>query len=323
MSTTVRDAVENLLAYLSPEEQAIPPLQSAGIVRYPGRIEGAVDAVNGALQEVFGKGPLHPARRSFGVLIKAPATVPLALSPDSWIAEISQSDWKQWMLGCTCRIAGQDVDNEILDYSPATGEVTLLYPYAGDVKGSQNTMIWHDSISLDPIAGEIHYASLPGERELYPATSTHDLRDVRSRPEKDYGLSGRSRIYRRREATTSLTGTPSSYFVDSFYRSSEAPERRFKIFPIPEREYTLEYRARVLPPRFVIADVYAETPLPIHNNWIESIFNPVAAQRFQAFSWFRNDSATDEIARQYSVASELLKTGNPQANLPIRLRPGY
>lgn len=63
--------------------------------------------------------------------------------------------------------------------------------------------------------------------------------------------------------------------------------------------------------------------LPIHNEWIESIFLPIAAQRFQVSPFFRNDSATDEIKRQYQAALDILKTSAPQTKQSLWLKPIY
>lgn len=424
MLMTVRSVAERLLRYLSPEEQAIPPTQEGGVDCYPGRITEALNAINGAMQEMFGKGALHQARRNFGSLIEPPSTVTFNVERGSPYLRFSGSDWKPWMTGCTCRIDGEVVDNQILDYDEATSSLTLVTPYSGDSSGEKVVTVWHDCVKVDEMVGEILSVGLAGSTRLTPVVSP-DSFNHSGIDDEDYNFH-HERVFLKQtsDRLSNHLGTPLRYFVDTFHRSNQKPERRIRLFPLPEKQEVLKFRARVIPPFFEEGSVHVTIPtsisisaypgkppsslltwieaeqaysidagflrvvakdgrwvlegydatydvpdtpgpqyedgpvgvyshqykhngskfefaaevtdsnsvvplaqpsvaLPIHNDWVDSIFFPIAAQRFQACSYFRNDSATDEISRQYSVALELLKTTAPQTKIPVRIRPAY
>lgn len=412
-SQTVRNAVEYLLGYLSTEEQAIPEAVDGGVVCYPGRISSALRSINGAMQEVFTKGALHQARREFGLLIMAPVTIRLEVVAGVATAPFPVSDWADWMIGCTCAIDGESDDNRIIDYDPVTETLTLINPYSGIAPGSRSVRVWHDSLSVDDMAGEIHTAEIRGLGKLTPTNNPFDLAAV-FLDDQDYGHHReRTHLLARQERSSNHTGDPLRFFVDSFHRPNRSPERRLRIFPLPDRQRTLNYRARVIPPVFTESDVFTlqplrlglngftlewvaadsryeadgssqrvevvgdrwaiveyavfpaipfalgplasdspegsysrisngqisevtlsgtgtfsssrlpETVIPIQNDWIESIFLPIAAQRFQASPFFRNDSVTAEIARQYELAYELLSDSNPHTINTNRIRPLY
>lgn len=430
MIRTVREATEYLLRYLSPEEQAIPATkqedENGNLVEcYPGRIEAAIQAINGALQEIFSFGALHQARRDFGVIINAPEEVTFEVNPGLVSIRFSQNNWKSWMMGCTCRIDGDPLDNRIIDYDALSSTLTLVRPYNGESGGEKSTTVWHDSISPDPLVGEILNMSISYEGPLQPVDSPRFL-EQRTHQEEDFGFQGKNSLLNGYSFSGNLTdyvGVPDQYFVDTLHRPTEPPERRVRLFPLPRKSYVMDYRARVVPPQFKKEAIYLTLPtelsvqtlgfpvfvtftwdqasqryktdpettevyeeenvwrygintesynapstpgpkyhkgpagtyshdylvggtsyefsiivsdsseviptkqpevaLPIHNDWIESIFLPMAAQRFQVSPFFRNDSATDEIKRQYQAALEILKTTAPQTKQGRWLKPIY
>lgn len=419
---TVKDAVSYLLGFLSREEQDIPARQDNGVVLYPGRIDAAIRAINGAMEEIYSIGPLHNAKRNFGAIIKAPVTLSLTFTQYSETVWIDPASWEEWMLGCTCRIGGEEQDNMILDHDSGTNIITLRRGIIG-ATGSKSITVWNDSIPLDDEAGEIFKVSIPGMNKLAPVASPDGLdRQSGATPwEDDYRFNLRGNLARTAEEKSDYPGTPLRYFVDSFHRPDQKPERRLKVSPLPDQDLALDYRARVVPPKFTSNDIFltvpndlfhydsggsiidefawdnnnsyyvadtaldtflypyqgkwgiwvgagfvparigprlssgpsgtyrntefnvgaesigiaignsgftvttveAETPIPIHNDWVDSVFYPIAAQRFQSCPYFRNDSATAEIGRQYQAALAILKSSDPHPKKSVFITPVY
>jgi hypothetical protein len=103
---TVNDIAKRLLTHFSPEERDIPDS-----VTYPGRNAAVLQAINGALQELFGKGGPWIRKDERGARIYPATSVNVAATENSQTAHVF--DWADWMLGCSIAIGSSNYDNTI------------------------------------------------------------------------------------------------------------------------------------------------------------------------------------------------------------------
>jgi len=334
MISTVRQAVEDLYLYLKKEQRGFPPADDC----YSDLCKVAADALTAAMQEFASLGPLYAFRRSKAVEVHAPKSIELTTVPASGRSvTVNPIDWEDWMEGCSISISGHDDWNEILEYDSNTNTATLLNPLIAGAGSNVAATVYCDSLTLDADVLEVIAPVTVADRyELAPVDGIQAIRYWNY--EDGYGDYGRGfwRGQRRRRSSKGTTAyQPQAYFVDTYMRedlSMAEPELRMRIAPMPDRPMVIQYRAKIEPPRYSCADVYdpddvANPPadpgiqLPIPNQFVESIFMPIARQRWTRVPYFRNDNAIGEIARQYDIALQIARDNRPQSRSGHRYGP--
>ena len=327
MQYTVRKAVDHLLRYLTPDERVIPPVDGT---ESEGRIESALYALNGGLQELYALSSDWLSTQSQGEILNAPTATNATLVKGSRVASLDTA--ASWMEGCTIRVTGSGNDNEILEISGT--DINLRNP--STLTGTIACTVYHDCLILPANVRELNgTVLLPGIGEIRPANGEKDLRAKTyghtSLNDSDYAFVPGDREEEVYSGAQPL-GTPRYYWVDSVHSLTEGPRHRMKLMPMPNAEMIIEYRAEVSPPNYTIADVWVQDPesgndpgvyIPAPNDFTESIIIPIVAQRFKSSPFFRNDSATAEITRQYEIAMQMMKETNPQPRKGVNILPPY
>jgi hypothetical protein len=308
---TIADIAARLLTHFTPEERSIPDSAT-----YPGRNAAILGAINGALQEMFDSSSLWIRQAKRGAILQAPATVNIALTNGSTAGVIDNADWKDWFAGCTLIVSGSGYDNRITN---AERNVVLMLPHEG-ATGTVPCTIYHDSISLGTdVLGVLSPVRID-RRDIFPS-ETLDAFTSRS-SEKDFGFSRQYSGNRIAPQASSTAGRPLTYDVVSWSPSSTtAPASRLRLYPAPDKAYSLDYEAKLLPP--AITNIASTDTLPVPHQWIDSIFLPIAEKRLSASPFWAGLLGRDALAANYSQALELLRSASPRKQRGITLRPPY
>lgn len=297
----VNEIAQQLLTRFSPEERSIP--DSAN---YPGRNAAVKLAMNGALQEVFGKGSPWLRKAERGALLRPPATnVPITVAHGSNLATIALADWEDWYAGCATLISGSDYQNRITN---ADNDIILKLPYDG-ASGAVTATIYHTSIELPDdvleLTGPVKFDGCeiqPVDGPGSPTFSGHDF--------------GFVRVTDKHAANAPLT-----YNLEAWSTEDETTGPRFRLVlsHYPPATRMLEYSAVVVP--MVIDSLTSRATLPVPFQWIQSVFYPIALQRLSACPFFLGGS--EEIGRGYHEAIKQLAALNPRKNSGIRFVTPY
>jgi hypothetical protein len=290
-----------LLTLFSPEERSIPDHAD-----YPGRNGAVLLAMNGALQEIFGKASPWVRYDERGAVLRAPVTdVEITVTNGGTAATISAGTWQDWFSGCQIRIDGAAVENRIRNNSRA---VSLKFPHDGP-SGITTATVWHTSLDLGADVMEVTGGVLVNGREIFPVPS---LRAGRA-GEEDFGFGGS-----RAEPVGTVTGEACGYLLETWCPSANAaPALRLRLTAAPRVQSFLEYSALTVP--LVVTDLASLDTLPIPLQFVQSIFYPVARQRLTACEFYRGGGNAEEIGRSYQAAMKALADLHPRKQSGIRL----
>lgn len=305
----ITEASAKLFTFFSPEERPIPDS-----VTYPGRNAAVRDALNAALQDLFGKGKKWVRNEDRGAKLYAPTTVSMAVTEGNTAA--TMVSWASWMEECSIVIEGADVDNRIQAY--ASGNITLQYPYTGNT-GTRSAVVYCDSINLGTDVLEVHDPIKVDRRPLSPisspATETSRPRNI-----EDYGFhtqSGRPVF-----EPVSATGRIQGYSVETYSPNANTPPRvRIRFSPAPTLAAFAEYSVMLCPPR--VSSLTATDELPIPFAFVESIFIPIAIKKLRGCPFWRGTMADEEVEAGYQNALALLNEGNPRKTQGFRFTAPY
>lgn len=316
MAVTVRSAALRLLRLFgvtslnpsSPASQEFP-IESTDL-------DDVLGEMNASMQEVFMLGPSEIREQNLSAYLHAPTSVTLnATQGGTTIASLTT--YAAWMLGCTIRITGDDQDNEL------TNSTTLARPYMGSTASGIPATVYADAVQLDATVGRvIAPVSLPNRVPLFPATTREEFMRASGYPLVT-DATGRAYGYPFFWFVQKAVGIPLAWFLEGAYDAtlSYLP-RRIRLGPMPTQAYPLAYRAAINPPRFISTDVDTgdhttdpNTPIPLPDSFVESIFIPICRQRLSGVPQFKNVEQKQEIARAYQQALRLLQGEKGQSSL--------
>jgi hypothetical protein len=308
---TINAIATRLLTHFSFEERAIPDSAT-----YPGRNAAVLGAMNGAMQEMFDSSSLWLRQTKRGAILKAPATVNIALTNGSTAGVIDAGVWQDWFAGCTLIVSGSEYDNRITN---AERNVVLMLPHEG-ASGTFPCTIYQDSVALATDVLGVFSPVRIDRRDIFPS-ETLDAFTSRS-SEKDFGFSRQYSGNRIAPQAASTAGRPLTYDVVSWSPSSTtAPASRIRLYPAPDKAYSLDYEAKLLPP--AITSLASTDTLPVPHQWIDSIFLPIAEKRLSASPFWQGIIGRDMLAANYTQALELLRSASPRKQRGMTLRPPY
>ena len=246
--TYIKPVVEGLLRHFTPDEQSIPGDSRFGT----SRIDEAVKHLNGAIQEISKMGPHWPGERGFAIAVNAPTDLTGVdiTAGDNYISSMDAGIYADWMIGCTCLISGNDIENEILSYDPVTEILTFRAPVTTAVVGGTVT-VYHDSLVCDDECSEVfrpvyvedfgELLAIGGEGpSLYRANDTVFYEDYRYHQRLVPGSTGAFSLKR-----TEAPGLPAYYYIGTEYIFGYAYRLRIKITPVPNQALTVKYRGRL------------------------------------------------------------------------------
>jgi len=263
---------------------------------FPGLVDGDVDdivaAINGALQELWEIAPAALRSKQIGALLYGPVAVSLQVTHAS-SQIVGFAGYQSWMQGCTIRISGDGMDNELVN-----GD-TLLRPYLG-VGGGVSATVFCDCTTPAENVLEI----------IEPVRTAAPLYRARSRAAFEF------RGSTTQHALAKPAGTPWMYHVDASFQA-QGMAVRLRVSPMPGAACTITYGAKLRAPAISRADIGAAsdpgTVFPLPGGWEESVLLPLALQRFTAHPGFRSVAAKDEIQRQAEAARRIIiQAAEPQ-----------
>lgn len=281
-------------------------------------VEFLAGCITGGIAEAYADGPAALSERRFGEVLRAPQSFVVGLTKYSK-AITGFSGYQSWMQFCTCRMGGDDQDNEIVNGT------TLLNPYMGETNGAVNLQIWGDTVPLpqgtDSVLSPVE---LPRTVPLMPATSReefrawnlpHDYGNPPQRPGSTYFIQ-----------QNKTQGQPAVYFCEA--HNDPALNLGYiplylHVNPMPMMDYRIQMRLKAEPPTYTyeqILNLVNPEEIPdfvFPMNWQESVMLPYIAQRFTAHSSFTNKQAKEEISRQYQAARVKLLSWTPTGSASI------
>ena len=315
----VSDIAKLLLHYSDQHTLAAAATADAGSGLY---LKDVCRAINAGAQELFAKAPPHVSRRPRGAVLPAPKPITIASATQYSAIAGTITTFANWMVGCTVRLPGHP-DNRLLSYEAnvATFQIPLL------VTGTLDAIVFGDAIQLDEDVSEVlPRPEIPDCRILVPAQSESALHAATGDREHDYGHERGGQII-----TIPTPGEPTTYWIEGMIvAGANKPRIYFRVLPIPDRAYPLKYQVKIAPPAVGVDDLDAENEgaactieIPIPTDWNELYLIPIILQRYTASPMFRNQTAKQEIGRQYIEALNGLQTIQPQADRRFRFRPRF
>lgn len=214
--------------------------------------------------------------------------------------------------------------NTIAEISPTnlTGGINIVIlrtPYGG-TSGSKTAVVYNDCIAIPDSVMEVCEPVKCGGRRIFPVVSsgisTNTVREF------DYGYERMARTLPEVDSITETAGTPVAYAVETWSPSAtDQPATRLFLIPAPAAANTLEIRAKLSPPE--VTDLESTDTLPIPQQFVHSIFFPVARKHLSGCPFFIHSTAEQEIQRAYQEALRLLNQLRPSKNQGRRIRSIY
>lgn len=271
-----------------------------------GDLDEAAEAITSAIQEIFALGPVALSEQPFEGLLRAPAAVSLSVEQYSTTISALFGFDADWMPGCTVRLDGDPLDNELVSAS------ALRRPYTG-ATGEVTGTVYGDAIQLPEwVKNVMEPVRIPRVWALRSATTQEEFRGVMS--PHQYGNDNRGAAYYT-DHNKSI-GEPAVFWLESRYDTAASALKLFlRVNPMPGEVYPISCRAKRKPPVITAANIGSHLSEPltvIPTDWHESILVPIAKHRFTAHPAFNNEPARAAIAEQYRVAKLALESFTPQ-----------
>ena len=236
-----------------------------------------LDAINGSLQKLHSLAPHHSKISVGSIRLAAPSTVSMGVTEGSnefTIYAAVSADF-----GCTIRIPGDDIDNQVVDSNE------LLHPYAGPT-GTVQAGIYHDAAILpEPYAELITRPQILETRRFL----THD------RQRSAWNLTEQQRA----------VCEPRFFCVEPNARNNNpASPGIFRVDSLPGRSYRLEMQVLLAPARISFTDLLAGsgTAIPLRDEHIEGYMLPIARGMLTSSKLWRDKGTKADVRAEASEA---------------------
>lgn len=299
---------KTLLNYFSKEERSIPDDAD-----FPGRNAEIQSAINGALQELYGRGGKWVRQDERGAVLYEPTSVRITCYTGLTSATIHQDDWQHWMAGCSIVVAGSSTDNQIRN---DTREVSLKFPHDG-ASGDTTAIVYCDSVTVAADVLEVLEPVRVDRRQIVPMPSPYSA--IQGHPEGDF-------LFRRHaidhptlvDRLTESSSSPTGFTVQTWSPAATSKSViRIRVYPSPDKRYFLDYSAMLKPPRIEYIGSLDELPVPY--DAVESIFLPLAVKRLAQCPFWRGVVGEPAVNDSYAEATRLISSANPAPSPGIRL----
>lgn len=247
MSTTCQQAALPLLRYQGITQLTPQPVGSALESCQPTDLDNAALAITQALGEIHEVSPIENREVSTGAYLHAPATLTLNVTQGS--ATISSlTTYASWMPGCTIRIGGDDSDNEL-----AT-QTTLARPFNGPT-GATTATIYGDSVTLpSTVSRAISPIYVPNFGPMPIADSLEQFISLSGYPTV-VSADGRTLCPLLFGYRKSIGRPRVALAVGAYDGTLDYVQRRLRVAPLPDQNYSMAFRAAANPPKFTRNDI--------------------------------------------------------------------
>lgn len=276
-------------------------------------IPDAVICINGALEESYSLAPISLTGRPVGgVLRPAPA---VTLTATQYSATISAlTTYASWMLGCTIRITGDELDNQIIS------STELLRPYVGSSAAGITATVFADCIPVDPkymaviepvsILGRVPVRLVGSEEEFYAyAYGGYGRRSGNFIDGVRYGGWGYNDTLANK-----TTGQPRLARAEWMALGTAQPSLFLRFNPMPDRVYSVTFTGQLAPPVITAADIWTSgTPTVDPGTIVTLPFPSSVLTAFCLKRWTANPTYSPrggdqiaEIERQFEDAKRAM-----------------
>lgn len=265
-----------------------------------------LNAINGALQELYGDGSPWMKKVEKGVLLHPPREITMHVANGVSEAMVPKLEWNDWFAGCEVDMAGMPVRNRILNDA---NQVQLKFPFVGDdSSGTVSATVYHTSVELGERCLRLIGPVMIDGVEIGPRNADSTLEIV----DHDFG---HLRIRTNRPEHMSVAYDVETWSPDD----NVAPRPRLTLTHYPVKASFLSYSVMEVP--LVITSLASNATLPIPAKFVQSVFMPVARQILSSCPFFVASTGVEEIYRSYQKALALLKGLSPKTTSGIRLIP--
>lgn len=279
-----------------------------------GDIDEALIAINGAMEECFALGPVELSeQQQSGVLRPAMSVTLDAVQFSTTIANLTTL--ASWQQGCSLRIPGDTRDNELIS------QTQLLRPFMGTTANTITSTVYGDAIPLaSTVLKVMGPVEIPQQVQLMPVEG----REMWDRAIVA-GFSPQSN-YINFSVQQKPIGQPTHWFVETRNIATNAfTQRILRVTPMPDKAYSMTWRATVKPPVYAQSDFYSGTSYGLDPgtiipfDWAESTLLPIALAKFSMHPGFDMDQ-TQPIAVNAETAKRIFAEGAKPQSIQRRAR---
>lgn len=281
----------------------------------PWLVQRLMDDINAVAQRIFAATVNFWATEGNGAFLPAPFTSVVADGAFVQGAKtITITGLTSAMHGCTCRLSGSNIFNQILQTGAST--YALLYPHDGATTATGSITVYYDAIQLTTAAKIVRPVVCENFNELDPATSEAEMRAPAYLWQRHDG--NRMGSYPLGSSQRD-TGTPIKYFIESSKLYTGAQQPRMRVYPMPDQPLSITWRQIT---KFAPVAAWTDTresvvPLDFH----ESIFIPLLMAKLTKLAQFQGD-----VTRTLEAAGEaeamLRSISKPQVHKDNLIQPG-
>ncbi len=269
-------------------------------------LPAVVTCINGGLQEAYTLCPSNLIERQVGDVLRPAEGVTLTVTQYSPVIS-SLTTFASWMLGCSIRMEGDEIDNRIVS------QTELARPYLGTSGSGKAATVYADCIAVPST-----YCAVVAPVEI--STRRGPLRMCSTREEfilwNNPHVTNRQGwiLYGGYPLHNKTIGEPVASLADwESLGGTTQPKLYLRFNPMPDRVYSITYTARLAPPTITLADIWASgTPtvdpgVPVTLPLPEGILLSICLQRWSSNPSFQAEgSQLQEIARQYKEAKAMM-----------------
>lgn len=303
----IRQCAQSLLSHFAPEERAIPDAEA-----YPGRNSAVQEAMNAALQEMYALGGPWTRWEQRGGRLPAPRVVTLDGTPDSLVVRVTQDPGAALTPRSTIVFANSPADEENAQAtrpSMVNGEQAIGLLFPPPAAGPLTATIYGDALEAGDDVMSIHDPVMVGGITV---SARADLRDAQWISANDYGAHRERTLLTSARATIANTASrPVAYDVESLADDmSDSTSVIMRFFPAPARSMAVTYWAKLRPR--AITTLTTTDPLPVPQEFVQTLFLPIARMKLVGSAFFRDAGRVDEIQRSYRDARDLAARATTQ-----------
>lgn len=274
-------------------------------------IPDAVMCINGALEESYSLAPISLTGRPVGGVLRPAQAVTLTATQYSTTIS-ALTTYASWMLGCTIRIGGDELDNQIIS------STELLRPYVGSSASGIGATVYADCIPVSSAyMAVIEPVRILGTAPVRMVGSEEEFYAYNRRP-RYYSATGNGATrygwgYEDTVANKTI-GQPRLARADWLALGTAQPSLFLRFNPMPDRVYSVTFTGQLAPPVITAADIWTNGTPTVDPGTIVTLPFPYSVlTAFCLKRWTANPTYSPrggdqiaEIDRQYQDAKRAM-----------------